>query len=394
MNYRRLGITLIIVISTASVKSQNSLDDVLHSIKQNNKTILSIAQYVVASNLENRTGLTLKNPSVSTDYMIGRPASGGNQVDLLAVQGFDFPTSYGKKKQLAAQQEKLLNLEKERTIQDILLEAKLVVLELIYLNQQKSILEKRKRSAADILTNYQYKFDLDQISALDLNKAKIQLLNVKTSLRTTESKITLITHHLTELNGGIPLSILDETYPISAAVPEFESINDTIEAHDPDLKWLVQKNATFRAQIDVRKAMALPSFELGYHYQSVLGQQFSGVHLGFTIPLWESKNTVKASVANAQFGEVKIEEHKLRHHFEIKELYQDYELLKLTREDYKTALDGINSAELLTKLLELGEINFISYSLELHYYYNTLDQYAVLNLAYQKVVAELYKYQL
>ena len=278
--------------------------------------------------------------------------------------------------------------------QNVLLEAKLAILDLIYLNQQRIVLEKREVSAENILTNYQYKYTLEQISAIDLNKAKIQMLNVQTQLRFIENKINVTTYHLTELNGGIPLSISDENYPISSTIPEFQAINDTIEAHDPDLKWLLQQNNTFQTQIDIRKAMALPSFELGYHYQSVLGQRFSGVHLGFTIPLWENKNTVKASIANAEFGELKIEEHKLQHQYEIKELYQEYETLKRVKEDYKTALEGINSEELLIKSLELGEINVITYSVELQYYYGALDQYAQVNLDYQKVVAKLFKYQL
>lgn len=394
MNCKRLGITLLIITNTSFSGAQSNLDDALNSIRQNNKTIKSIEQYIVAANLENRTGLTLENPSISADYMTGRPVSGGNQLDLLAVQGFDFPSIYSKKKQLAGQQEKLLNLERERGIQDILLEAKLTILELIYLNQQKNVVELRKVSAENILSTYQHKFDLEQISALDLNKAKIQLLNGQTQLRSIESAMGVNTHHLTELNGGIPLSIMDDNYPVTSIVPEFESINDTIEVHDPNLKWLIQQNNTFKTQIDVRKAMALPSFEVGYHYQSVLGQKFNGVHFGVTIPLWENKNMVKASVANAQFGDVKIEEHKIQHHFEIKELYRNYENIKLALEEYKMVLEVLNSEHLLVKSLELGEINFITYSTELQYYYNTIDQYAQLNLDYQIAVAELFKYQL
>ena len=211
MNCKRLGITLLIITNTSFSGAQSNLDDALNSIRQNNKTIKSIEQYIVAANLENRTGLTLENPSISADYMTGRPVSGGNQLDLLAVQGFDFPSIYSKKKQLAGQQEKLLNLERERGIQDILLEAKLTILELIYLNQQRNVVEERKVSAENILKNYQHKFDLEQISALDLNKAKIQLLNGQTQLRSIESAIGVKTHHLTELNGGVPLYIMDES---------------------------------------------------------------------------------------------------------------------------------------------------------------------------------------
>ena len=393
MDYKHIITILFIAVSTG-ISAQSSIDQVLDSVKQNNKTILAAKQYVAAKGLEYHTGLTLENPSLSADYMIGRPVSGGNQIDFLAVQSFDFPSTYVKKGKLADQKEEMLNIRLHETQQNILLETKLVALEMIYLNKQRQVLEKRKVNSEAIVADYQKKFDLEQINALDLNKAKIQLLRIQSEFRSIESQILIKTQQLTELNGGIPMTITDTLHPLPSVVPVFETLEDSIESNNPRLKWLNHQILVYQSQVDVNKAMALPKFEAGYHYQSVLGQTFNGVHVGVTIPLWQYKNTIKASESTVQLGTFQLEEYKVDHYYGIKGQYEQYENLKLTLEEYKTALNGLNSEELLAKSLELGEINFITYSMELQYYFTTYDQFSQIDLKYNIALAKLFKYQL
>ncbi len=393
MGYKLLS-ALLFTIYTISLSAQNSIEKAIDSVKQNNKTIISAKQFVSAKSMEYNTGLTIENPSISADYMIGTPVSGGNQFDFLAVQGFDFPTAYSKKGTLAEEKITLLNFSFQEMQQNILLEVKLMAIEMIYLNKKKLVLEKRKINSEQIVDDYQAKFQVQEISALDLNKSKIQLLNIKSELRSIESEIIIKTQHLTELNGGIPLSIADTLYPIAIDVPQFEVLEDSIEANDPRLKWLHQQTNVYESQVDVDKAMALPKFEAGYHYQSVLGQTFNGVHLGLTIPLWQNKNMIKASEANVELGTAEVEEHELDHFFEVKELYEQYENLKLTLQEYQLVLENMNSEQLLKTSLDAEEISFITYSMELQYYYDTYDAYSKIELDYHLVLAKLYKYQL
>ena len=138
----------------------------------------------------------------------------------------------------------------------------------------------------------------------------------------------------------------------------------------------------------------MPKFEFGYHYQSVLGQTFNGAHIGVSIPLWENKNKVNAANASIQLGMLEVEEHKTEHYYEIKELYQRYENLKQTIDDYTNVLGGIDSEKILLQSLELGELNFISYAIEIQYFYSAKDTLSDLEKEYQLILAQLFKYQL
>ena len=110
MNYRQI-IALVALLASNSMYAQNTLDQALNSIAENNKTLQSANQYVAAKSLEMHTGLTLDNPFVTADYMIGRPVSGGNQLDFMVVQAFDFPSVYSRQSTLADENEAMLSIQ-------------------------------------------------------------------------------------------------------------------------------------------------------------------------------------------------------------------------------------------------------------------------------------------
>jgi outer membrane protein TolC len=387
-------VLLVFLLSCTFLQAQTSIDNALLSIEESNKTLIAAHQFVKAKNLELHTGIYPNNPFVSLDYMIGSPVAGGNQLDFLVTQEFDFPTVYFKNRNLANQKGEILIIQSKELRQSILLDAKITMLELIHLNKNVEIVKIRVATSAALVKNYQQKFEVNQISALQLNKAKIQLLNIQTKLRTILNGISVKTHHLTNLNGGNKLNIADTEYPLNSVIPNFKTLEDSIEAEDPELKILNQQIKINQANLRLNKAKIFPKLELGYHYQSVLGQTFNGAHFGISIPIWERKNTLKAAKAKIELGNIKVEEHKNQHYFEIKQLFEKYQNIKQTTDEYRQILNDLNSEEILNKSLELGEINFITYASEIRYYYEAYDTFLELNKECQIVLAQLFKYKL
>jgi outer membrane protein TolC len=382
------------MLISSSIKAQNNIDDVLLEIAKNNKSIKENQQYIEAKKLQYKTGLTLKNPSVEYEYLNGSPANAGNQTDFLILQSFDFPTAYSKKKQVAELQIGQTDFQLTAIRQDILLDAKQICIKLIYYNKKQAELEKRLQNVNQLNSDYQKKLNNGEANILDANKAKLQLINLQNDMRFNSSKIIQITQKLTELNGGIPIEFNDTVYQIPPTVPYFNSLMDSIESNSPSLKSLQQEKEINQKKVELTKALTLPKMEAGYRYQSILGQQYQGVHFGLTIPLWENINTVKFQKAQTLFSEVKVDEHKNQHHSEIKQLYEKYQNLNITLSEYKQILTAINNTELLEKSLKLGEISSIQYFMEINYFYNSFDKYLQLEKEYYLVIAELYKYRL
>jgi outer membrane protein, heavy metal efflux system len=229
--------------------------------------------------------------------MYGFPVNAGNQTDFLINQTFDFPTSYGKRNQLAESRISQSDLQFTAGRQDILLEAQQTCLELVYRNKLQVQLVERKAYTEDLLASFEKRLNTGEGNILDVNKAKLQLIEINKDYHLNLSEINQLIQKLTGLNGGEALAFTSTAYPVLAPIEDFEELFTEIQAKDPTLKFIEMDIASSQKQLELSKALALPKLEAGYRHQGILGQRFNGFHFGTTIPLWENKYKVMQSEA-------------------------------------------------------------------------------------------------
>lgn len=379
---------------TGSVLAQNSLDSVVKQVERNNKSIQSNIKYWQAKQAEFRTGLTPYDPQVEYDYLFGSPAGAGNQKDFSVTQRLDFPTVYKRKKELSGQQIAQTNLQQQIYRQEILLEAKLLALHVIYLNKKAAELNRRLITTQKLVEDYQKKLDKGDVIILDVNKARLQLLNIKNETALNENERQILLTKIVELSGGIPVAINDTIYPAIPVIPDFETLDSTIEANDPIIKVYEQEKKILHQQISVQKAMNLPKIETGYHSQGILGQSYRGFHAGITIPLWENRNKLSAVKSNLEYAISNAETHRLEHRLENKQYYDQLDVRLKLLQEYKELLSTLNNTVLLNKALALGQITIIQYFYDESFYFTAYDKYLQAEWEYQQAVARLYKFQL
>jgi outer membrane protein TolC len=374
--------------------SQSTIDNTIADIVKNNKTIQANTQYWNAQKVQYKIGNTLYNPTVEYDYLKGNPANAGNQTDIVVTQSFDFPSVYGKKNQLASQLDIQADLQLKVVNQELLLEAKKICIELVYRNKLQVPLVKRKEATEKWLVLFKKKLETGDGTILDVNKAEVQLLEIKKQFQDNVSAITKLNEQLTSLNGGKIIKFTDVVYFDVPVITDFETLEKEIEAQDYIRKTLEQEKVIAQKQIDVSKALALPKMELGYHYQGILGQTYNGIHTGISLPLWESKNTIKLQKAKMTFAESTLTDHVNEYYYEIKQLYGRYESLKSILSDYEKINQSVEPVKLLDKALSAGQISVLEYFVELNYYNTTFNSYLEIEKEFYQVVATLLKYQL
>ncbi len=374
--------------------TQSSVESVLIEIAGNNKSLIANAQLLKSKKLESKVGISLYNPFVEITNLFGSSDNQGDQTEFKVIQAFDFPTAYSKRNKLSDLKIQQTNFEKDIFRQNVLLEAKLILMELIYSNKLKQQLEVRGSVTETLVNLYQIKLDKGEGNILDVNKAKINLLNNKTDLRVLENKITELNQKLTELNGGKIIVFSDTLYPVSPGLPGFEKLESTIEESDPFRKLLLQEKLINQGQVELSKSLSLPKFEIGYYYLGLSNQNFNGVHLGFSIPLWENNYRTDFYKSKTLYSNLEIESHKNEHYYEIRQLYEKYETLKDALNEYRSILESVKSEELLINALNIGEISAVEYFLEVNYYYSSYDKFLELEKDYHVVIAELNKYLL
>ena len=391
---KQLSLYIISCFFTVAAIAQNDADSVVKQVEKNNKSIQSNKKYWQAKQAEFKTGLTPYDPQVEYDYLFGSPVGAGNQKDFSITQRLDFPTVYKRKKELSGQQIAQTTLQQQVYRQDILLEAKLLTIQIIYLNKKSAELNRRLINTQKLVQDYQKKLDKGDVIILDVNKAKLQLLNIKNETALNENEKLVLLTKISELNGGIPIAINDTIYPFIPIIPGFEILDSTIEANDPIIKVYEQEKKILQQQIAVQKAMNLPKIETGYHSQGILGQRYRGFHAGITIPLWENKNKLKAAKSNLEYAVSSTETHRLNHRLENKQYYEQLDVRLKMMQEYKELLSTLNNTTLLNKALALGQITIIQYFYDESFYFTAYDKYLQAEWEYQQAVARLYKFQL
>jgi cobalt-zinc-cadmium efflux system outer membrane protein len=387
-------LTALIICSTTSSFAQTSIEQLLKEIEQNNKSIIAEKQYWEAQKLSYKTGLNPDNPKAEIDYMVGRPEGAGNQRDIVVTQGFDFPTSYGKRKSLSNEQ--IGNVENQVNAfrHEILLEAKLLCIQLIYQTKLQDQLKQRLNNADKLLAATNQQIERGETSILNVNKVKLLQLEIKNQRDLNATDIKTIQHKLDELNGGTPLNTSGIALGPEIVLQPFEEIDSLIEANDPVVKSIRQEKEISAKQLSLTKSLTLPKIEGGYHQQAILGQTYEGFHIGMTIPLWENKNKVKTQQAKLVYSELAIQEHRTQHYFENKQLYERYSHWRNTYVEYQNILGSANNEELLNKALQHGEINLIEYLMETRYFYDAINRSLEAEKELQSSIARLLKFQL
>lgn len=391
---KRLSLYIISCFITVAAIAQNNVDSVVKQVEGNNKSIQANKKYWQAKQAEYKTGLTPYDPTVEYDYMWGSPVGAGNQRDFSVTQRLDFPSAYKRKKELSGQQIAQTNLQQQVYRQDILLEAKLLSLQVIYLNKKGAELSRRLINTQKLVQDYEKKLNKGDVIILDVNKAKLQLLNIQNEVKLNENEKQVLLTKISELNGGIPIVINDTIYPFVPTIPDFEILDSTIEANDPIIKVYEQEKKILQQQIAVQKAMNLPKIETGYHSQGILGQSYKGFHAGISIPLWENKNKLNAAKSNLEYANSNAETHRLNHRLENKQYYDQLDVRLKMVQEYKELLSTLNNTTLLNKALSLGQITIIQYFYDESFYFTAYDKYLQAEWEYQQAVARLYKFQL
>lgn len=385
-------IYILLSVLALSAQAQSSFDNVLKEIEMNNTTLKAYREKANADKIGNKTGINMANPEVEFGYLWGSPSAEGNRVDLNVTQSFDFPTAYRYKTQLSNGKNQQVDMIYDQQKVEILQQARLICVELVYQTKMNKILSDRLKQARELSDAYQKSFDQGNIDVLERNKTKLNLLNAEKALQINEVDLNLSKSELQRLNGGLDITefnrFSDFTFPLNFI--EWFAI---VKANNPSLRVAEQEVALSRKQEQLTRALNLPKITAGYASERVSGTTFQGVSVGVSIPLWEGKNTVKHQKAQTVALQMQHEDSELQFRNTLKNQYDKAKKLSLLLKEYEDALSVTSSQDLLKMALDKGQLSLINYLLELSVYYETVDKYLETERDYQLAVAELQQWE-
>ncbi|MDD4109021.1 MAG: hypothetical protein PHH93_09905, partial [Prolixibacteraceae bacterium] len=109
-------------------------------------------------------------------------------------------------------------------------------------------------------------------------------------LESTEVERNAKLAELTRLNGGITVEFTEKEFQPVVLLSGFDQWILKAEQQNPMLAWINKEIEISRKQEGLSKAMGLPKLQAGYMSESIVGEQYQGISVGLSIPLWENKN--------------------------------------------------------------------------------------------------------
>ncbi len=383
------------LLGTLTTRAQNSIDQVLKSIETNNKSLQANTKMTDAQKLEAQTGKFLANPSVEWEQMWGNRNNPGSEYTLTVKQSLDFPTTYSNKNKLANLKANTIGFQSAAYRQQLLLNAKQTCIEIIYLRKQKSLLDERLANAETMFALYKKRFESGDANQLELNKIQLELLNAQNQSRLNKAALTAAEEQLRNLNGGKPITFDATDYPAGEELINFDQLQAAFMEADPNLKSLTGDQEIANREVKLSRSLTLPKFDVGYKRNAAKDHVASnGFMVGVSIPLFENKNTVKKTKAQAEFATASLEDNRLNLKTNLQQLYQQAEALQISRADYAKVLEQQRNIELLNKALNAGQLSVIDYFTELTTIYDSHQSYLDVEKEYHSILAQLYQYKL
>jgi len=383
-----------ILISMGLFAQDTGMNGILGQISQNNRQLKAYQSYMASQNLGNKSENNLQDPEVSAFYLPFGEHQTGDYSEYQVSQQFEFPTVYGARNKRIEKQKELLELEYETLRQEILLNAKKQILELQTLQKLKGLEQKRVKQAKQVYDQIQRLFDAEQIGILELNKAKVAWLQEQFELDQVNTRIRNTLLELQKLNGGNRIEAEQVQLFENPELASMQSLWEEKLSADTEIQQLKARENLAQQQVKLEKNKILPDLSIGYNYQGVNSSNYSGFLGGLSIPLWNSKNKVKAAEANLEYTQANTGAETEELYTRFQENYQQYKLLKRKYEEYQQTFQELNSEELLYKAYELGKFSFLDYYREVEFYRQAYNNMLEMEKELLQLKATLLKHQL
>ena len=370
-----------------------SIADVLQSIERNNKELQAQLQLTEAAKMEVQTQNSLSDPTIDYSPFFAKGVDGVASSELVVSQEFDFPTLYAARRQSGKLQQEVLDRQQQAVRRSILLDAKNLCLDLIRLNQEKALLDARKKNADELLTLFEKRLQEGDAGILEVNKIKMERMNVQTEVTQNNAAHRTALQSLLAMNGNLPWEFTADTYPQIEKIRDYNALYDEIMLTDADL---LASDAAARAaakEVSVNKQNWLPKLSVGYRRNTSLDEKSNGFLIGGSIPLFSNRKKVKIARAQEVGARLQLDNARLQAEATVQSRYNEVLQLQEAMKAYDVPLMH-ETLDMLKQAVMAGQLSIIEYYVEVDGVYRNLQAYIQIENQYQKLMADIYKNRL
>ncbi|WP_425391970.1 CusA/CzcA family heavy metal efflux RND transporter [Ekhidna sp.] len=384
-------------------KSVNTLEEAIEIGLANNGNVKVAKTNIDVQRQGKKAAFNPGKTGIGMQY--GQYNSFENDFSFNVGQSFEFPTVYGKQRNLA--NERVEGSQKQLAVTENELKASIrqAWYELAYLHETRNLLLYQDSIYGRFLNAATIRFETEATSYLEKAAAETQVMEVQNQLKLLEADMIIQEKQLQIL--------LNDTTDLAFAPSGLEerqvlALQDrALIANNPFLQFTQQQVEIADAQKSVVSSKLMPEFFVGYFNQSLIGgetadggvatssDRFGGIQAGIAIPLFfgSYKADIKAASLREQMAKTNLEYFRTTVQGQFSQQVEEVNKFRNSLEYYNEK--AIPQANLILdnaqKSFESGNIDYVEYfqnlnqALNLKFnYLNTLNGYnqAVINLEF------------
>lgn len=389
---RNAALSAIALVSMTFVsEAQNSAEVVLASVEKNNPELLALRKRTESEKYGFKAERMVEGPEVGFDYLWGSPADIGTRKDISVTQSIDIATISGTKGKIAKSESELSDMQFNVRRQEILLQAKLLYINIIYCNAVGAELERRLERSEKVEAAYRDMQVRGETDMIEVNKAHLAYLAQRNALARNKMEAEGLRLELQRLNGGEPLEINDLSYVRRDMLPaDFDTWYKEVADRSPEIRAARQSVKVNEAVARGIKMSSCPTITAGYMAELVKGSNFRGLTLGLSIPLWSARSKTRQANLSCEASRLEVKDVEASEYSALRSLYEKASGLKDLSDELALSLAVSDEAMSMTeKKFNEGEISLMDSIMELSLYYSVVDESLAASRDYDLALAEL-----
>ena len=189
--YRHISIIVsaAILALMSHYSGARDIGSVLESVERNNVQLQSLRSANEAAKLETKMQNNLGDPSIEYSPFWAKGTDGISSSELVVSYGFDFPTQYVSRSRSGKLQRSALDEQYLVERRNVLLQAKKLCLDIVFLSRKRELLSDRLGNADELLSVFSRRFSEGDASAIELNKIRMEKMDVAAALVQVETDL-------------------------------------------------------------------------------------------------------------------------------------------------------------------------------------------------------------
>lgn len=393
MNYKKILIGALLFSGLTG--RADSFDEVVNTIATNNLTAKYNLAIDEAALEEMRDENTLEAPEIGFDHLWGDSKEAGNKLSVSISQSFDWPGVYAARRDAIKKSSYAMQYLREASMMDVKMQVRQMLIDIIYTRQKINALSKLSESMGKLVETYRILMEQKQQTRLDYNKAVIEKIDIDRELESLKGQYSVLESALEALNGarGVDdlLSKVGDDYPAYDLAVLRPNI-DMVKERDPQYAASLASIEANKSLLKAEKLSRLPGFSLGYVHELENGDRFNGFSFSISLPFLKKSHNVKAAQLRGDAINYEAEMQVTQRVAEMNGAYRQAVELRKLIDKYNMVIEGDSNFELLKKALDAGEISFITYLQEVHYFHTARINYLDILYEYNQSLAKLVRY--